>query len=221
MTHVTVRQVRQADGESLVETWNDARSYYALLDPDFLQGPERPLDADGFAMSLRRADDDRSRFVRVAEVDGRVVGFITAHMDEPTANPQEQLVRDLGVRRAYVDVLVVHRSCWRQGVGRSLMEAAEGWARDEGAAVIKTDTNLQTPRSRFPSTSRSDTTVRRSSFGRRCRRDAPLSPVPGLSNLELMGDEHRFRSATAMDTDFLFDMLVEAVNWTPERRLSR
>lgn len=144
---VVIRDARQADGDSLVETWNDARRYYASLDPDFFQGPEPdyPLGGDAFATSLRRADDDRSRFARVAEVDGRVVGFITAHMDEPTANPQEQLMRDLGKLRAYIDVLVVHRSFWRQGVGRALMETAESWARGQGAAVIKTDTNLQSP----------------------------------------------------------------------------
>jgi GNAT superfamily N-acetyltransferase len=33
--------------------------------------------------------------------------------------------------------------------------------------------------------------------------------------------EHRLRSATAADADFLLDMLVEAVNWHPERQLSR
>lgn len=36
-----------------------------------------------------------------------------------------------------------------------------------------------------------------------------------------MGTEHRFRSATATDAAFLFDMLVEAVNWAPDRCLSR
>ena len=144
---VIIRHVRQTDGESLVETWNDARSFYASLDPDYFQEPEpeHPLNAEAFATSLRRADDDRSRFARVAELNGRVVGFITAHMDEPTSNPKEQLMRDLGMLRAYVDALVVHRSCWRQGVGRGLMEAAEIWARSEGGAVIKTDTNLQSP----------------------------------------------------------------------------
>jgi GNAT superfamily N-acetyltransferase len=144
---VTIRHVRQTDGESLVETWNDARSYYASLDPGYFQGPEPEylIDADAFATSLRRADDDPYRFTRVAEVEGRVVGFITVHLDEPTANAKEQMMRDLGTLRAYVDVLVVHRSCWRQRVGRSLMQAAEGWARGEGAAVIKTDTNLQSP----------------------------------------------------------------------------
>lgn len=36
-----------------------------------------------------------------------------------------------------------------------------------------------------------------------------------------MVQAHRFRPATAEDADFLFDMLVEAVNWTPDRHLSR
>jgi len=34
-----------------------------------------------------------------------------------------------------------------------------------------------------------------------------------------MVGEHRFRSATAEDADFLFVMLMEAVNWAPDRRL--
>lgn len=36
-----------------------------------------------------------------------------------------------------------------------------------------------------------------------------------------MRGEHRFRSATAMDAEFLLDMLVEAVNWVQERVFSR
>jgi GNAT superfamily N-acetyltransferase len=36
-----------------------------------------------------------------------------------------------------------------------------------------------------------------------------------------MGNHHRLRLATAADGDFLLEMLVEAVNWTPERRLPR
>lgn len=37
----------------------------------------------------------------------------------------------------------------------------------------------------------------------------------------MMDGEHRLRSATAADAGFLLDMLVEAVNWHSERRLSR
>jgi GNAT superfamily N-acetyltransferase len=37
----------------------------------------------------------------------------------------------------------------------------------------------------------------------------------------MMDGQHRLRSATAADAGFLLDMLVEAVNWHPERQLSR
>ncbi len=36
-----------------------------------------------------------------------------------------------------------------------------------------------------------------------------------------MSGEYHLRSASAADAGFLLDMLVEAVNWSPERRLSR
>lgn len=35
------------------------------------------------------------------------------------------------------------------------------------------------------------------------------------------GGEVRLRSAASLDADFLVDMLVEAVNWSPNRELSR
>lgn len=39
--------------------------------------------------------------------------------------------------------------------------------------------------------------------------------------LELMDGELSFQLATAKDAGFLLDMLVEAVNWPPDRHLSR
>ncbi len=144
---VAVRRVQNVDGKSLVEAWDDARTYYASLDAEYFQAPDpgHPIDADEFVASLRRAEDDPARFARVTEVGGRVVGFITAHLDEPLDNAEKQLMRDLGSLRGYVDALVVHRSSWRHGVGRALMEAAEGWAREQGATVMKTDTNYRSP----------------------------------------------------------------------------
>lgn len=37
----------------------------------------------------------------------------------------------------------------------------------------------------------------------------------------MMSGQVRLRSATPLDADFLVDMLVEAVNWSPDRHLSR
>lgn len=144
---VIVRSVEDGDGDALIEAWDDGRAYYASLDAEFYQPPDpaHPLDPDEFVASLRRADEAVDRFARVAEIEGRVVGYVVARLDPPMANAEEQLTRDLGALRGYVESLGVHRSSWRLGVGRALMEAAEGWARDQGATVMKTDTNYRSP----------------------------------------------------------------------------
>ena len=144
---VDVRAVREGDGGDLVETWDDGRSFYASLDADIFQAPDpdNPGDADAFVESLREADAQPHRFARVAEVEGRVVGYIVARLDEPMPDTSEQLMRDLGRLRGYVEALGVHRSVWRHGVGTALMQAAEEWARAEGAVVLKTDTSLGSP----------------------------------------------------------------------------
>jgi ribosomal protein S18 acetylase RimI-like enzyme len=68
--------------------------------------------------------------VFVAEQDGRVVGFVTT-------STRRHFAGDLD---AYVGELAVERSFEGRGVARSLMAAAEGWARREGLAHITLDT---------------------------------------------------------------------------------
>lgn len=144
---VDIRAVREGDGDDLVDTWDDGRSFYASIDVDVFQAPdpETPVDADAFVKSLRDADAKPHRFARVAEVEGRAVGYIVARLDEPMPDAAEQLLRDLGQPRGYVEALGVHRSVWRHGVGTALMKTAEQWARAEGAVVMKTDTSLASP----------------------------------------------------------------------------
>lgn len=142
-----IRPVRERDGDDLVETWDDGRSFYASLDAEIFQAPDPndPVDADAFVESLRDADAKPGGFARVAELEGRVVGYIVAHLDEPMPDAAEQLTRDLGRLRGYVDALGVHRSAWRHGVGTALIVGAEEWARAEGAVVMKMDTSLRSP----------------------------------------------------------------------------
>jgi aminoglycoside 6'-N-acetyltransferase I len=144
---VVIRIAGDGDGDSLVEAWDDVRDYYATRDAGVFQAPDprHPVDATEFVRSLREADEASRGFARVAEVEGRVVGYIVARLDEPMVNAAEQLTRDLGVLRGYVEAVGVHRTYWRRGVGRALMAAAEAWAREQGAAVMKTDTNYHSP----------------------------------------------------------------------------
>jgi GNAT superfamily N-acetyltransferase len=53
--------------------------------------------------------------------------------------------RDVDVRRVYVNYLAVQAAYRSRGIGSSLMEAVEEWARERGADLLLTDTNLRSP----------------------------------------------------------------------------
>jgi GNAT superfamily N-acetyltransferase len=56
-----------------------------------------------------------------------------------------QAQRDVGCRRVYVNYLAVQADYRNRGIGGRLMGAVEQWARDRGAELILTDTNLRSP----------------------------------------------------------------------------
>ena len=68
----------------------------------------------------------------MAEVSGQVVGFVCVwarvRPDEPDENPVEY---------AFVSDLVVGTAYRRRGIGRRLLEAAEGYARARGARSLR------------------------------------------------------------------------------------
>lgn len=87
---------------------------------------------------------DENRLWLVAEVGGEAVGEAQAFMQEPARNAAVQPQRDVGRRRAYLNYLAVQAAHRSRGIGGRLMEAVENWARENGAELIETDTNLRT-----------------------------------------------------------------------------
>jgi GNAT superfamily N-acetyltransferase len=140
---IVIRPPQPGDGDGLAHTWLDAGTYYAHLQPDLFQIPE----ADGLAASIEAEllGAAEHTFVRVAEVDAQVVGFIGAGIRPPLANASRQLVRDLGLTQLVIDALVVQQAYWHRGVGRQLVEAAEAWGQSKGAVVVLVDTFIESP----------------------------------------------------------------------------
>lgn len=79
----------------------------------------------------------------VAEAEGEAVGEAQAAVQEPLANAAVQPQRDVGRRRVYLNYLAVQAAHQRRGIGGSLVEAVEQWAREQGAELLVTDTNLR------------------------------------------------------------------------------
>jgi GNAT superfamily N-acetyltransferase len=78
--------------------------------------------------SLDSASEDHP--VWVAEVDGRVVGVVTACARDHWS----------GERDAYVGELVVHEDHAGRGIGRALLSCAEDWARGRGFGRLRLET---------------------------------------------------------------------------------
>jgi ribosomal protein S18 acetylase RimI-like enzyme len=76
--------------------------------------------------------DSDEREVLVAEQDGRIAGYASLEVRE---TPDVPIVRPR--RLVFVHEIGVSSAERGQGVGRMLMEAAERWAREQGATAIE------------------------------------------------------------------------------------
>ncbi len=144
---VTVRPPITSDAAGVGRAWDDARQFYSDLDPRAFLPPD-PADTElGQALVGRLvAEAEHSeRLIRVADLDGEAVGFITATLYEPASEPSRELMRDLSERHVTIDALVIQQSHWRHGAGRALVEAVETWAHDMGAPLVKVTTYADSP----------------------------------------------------------------------------
>jgi GNAT superfamily N-acetyltransferase len=137
-----IREPQPGDGAGMARIWVMAGEYYAELDPELFQVPSDEGLTERFDRSIV---DERAEHALqlVAEEGGRIVGMIAARLEDPVDNPEMQLVRYLGRRLVVVDLLIVDRSRWREGIGTRLMEEIERWGRERGAALARLDTFVQ------------------------------------------------------------------------------
>jgi GNAT superfamily N-acetyltransferase len=132
MESLVVRPARPNDATDLARNWIDIARHYAELDADAFQVPAADGLVAWFEALLHRPRSEDAIWL-VAEVDGRVVGDVSARLERPTEDAARQLVRDLGRVRLYVDALWVEEAYRRRGVGARLMHAVEEWGRGKGA----------------------------------------------------------------------------------------
>jgi shikimate dehydrogenase len=87
-----------------------------------------PRDEEDFLAQLH----DPGQAIFIAEIDGRAAGFINVVLRE--APPLEILAPR---RFAVIDSIGVSRRFRHQGTGRALMQCAEQWAAEKGAASLE------------------------------------------------------------------------------------
>lgn len=113
MINVLIRPARLSDASAIKMLSRDCLGY------DF---PE-----DVLRQKLGRALADDAQRVWVAEVDGKVVGYLHAEGYDVLYAPHMKNI--LGI--------AVSGDCRRQGIGCRLLEALEDWGRETGAKLIR------------------------------------------------------------------------------------
>ncbi|ACU75398.1 GCN5-related N-acetyltransferase [Catenulispora acidiphila DSM 44928] len=145
MTDVVIREVRPGDGAACAALWRDAGEFFAGINPHTFRVPSNEGLAEWFEQGHATYGGRRDMLTLLAEVDGIVVGSISATLLEPIETAERQVQSDFSRQRLHIDSLDVLTAHRRGGVGTALMKAAEAWGRSHGAEVIILETELNNP----------------------------------------------------------------------------
>ncbi len=114
-----IRRAKHSDISSMIGL---LRTLFSLeTDFDFNEGNQQK----GLELML---EDLTNRYIVVAEQDGKSIGMCTAQILVSTAE---------GGISAVIEDLVVEEACCRQGIGKELLLAVEGWAWERGVRRLQ------------------------------------------------------------------------------------
>jgi GNAT superfamily N-acetyltransferase len=142
---VEIRDSRPGDGEALAAMWLEEGRYYAKLDPDAFQAPIEEGLVEWIEEGLARARLREGVRHLVAELEGQLAGYVLVRLEADADPDRRQIVREVGERRAVIDALGTAAAFQRRGVATALVEAAEEWAREQGASRVWTWTYADSP----------------------------------------------------------------------------
>jgi ribosomal protein S18 acetylase RimI-like enzyme len=127
---MTVRARRAVvdDYDALVALVTEADDLHARLMPRYFRRGQRPFRTRVEVQRVLAALDEA---MFVVEAAGQVVGMV--HLQLYDTPPGQTLVPR---RRAHIDNLVVTAAQRRGGCGSALVDAAAGWAREQGAEEL-------------------------------------------------------------------------------------
>lgn len=94
-----------------------------------------PYSAEGFEQEVRETLERPDLDSFVAEIDGKMVGFLEVSLRNYAEGCDSSPV-------GYLEGWYIAPEYRQRGVGRKLVEAAENWARDNGCTEMASDTEI-------------------------------------------------------------------------------
>ena len=131
---VKIRPATPDDVGELADIYQASAEHHMRLDPSLYSTPDYLALKERYGKRLPLPDDEE---ILVAEMDGEVVGWIDMRLRPATGQPR--MMRDAVSAEIDIAVLPQHRG---HGVGSLLVDAAEKWAAQHGAAVMTMQTHV-------------------------------------------------------------------------------
>jgi len=128
-TRPFIRAARLEDYDRLSAVFQQGDRLHTSALPDVFRIPEGPARSIDYIADLLNSEKSA---VLVAEVQGRIVGAVSVTIHEAPALPVM-----VPRRFAVISDVVVVRGFRHQGIGRMLMEQAQGWARARGVGQVE------------------------------------------------------------------------------------
>jgi GNAT superfamily N-acetyltransferase len=132
---VSVRSAELRDREALCRLYYEFHEYHVRGVPDRLRGLGEPPDTyagSELYQALTRILQDDDAAIFLAQVARRTVGLVEAYLRQDEPNPLR-----VSRRYGYLQSLMVDEAFRRRGIGTQLMDAAQRWAQDKGAAEMR------------------------------------------------------------------------------------
>jgi ribosomal protein S18 acetylase RimI-like enzyme len=124
-----IREYEDRDFEQVADCFVELQEYERCLDDFLVEG--RAVARRYLAYMFSRCAETEGR-VFVAEEGGRAVGFVSVW-----SRVRPRMIEEKEYEYAYVSDLVVLAAYRGRGLGRALLERAEGHARSCGAKILR------------------------------------------------------------------------------------
>jgi GNAT superfamily N-acetyltransferase len=141
---IAVRRAVASDAAAVAAIGLENGSLYADLDGELFRRPDED-GLEGFIADDSEWRDAPTNLALVAEIDGDVVGYLEASLQPPMETARWQSQRDLGATRLFINYVGTADAYKRRGVASALVDAAELWGVERGAAVAVCDTWIESP----------------------------------------------------------------------------
>ena len=124
-----IRDRQDHDIEVIVDLALESMTWHADTFDNVRPAPQR----QSLLTDFTGLPDSPDTYFRVAELDGTVVGFLTASLHPPTTGGIEAL----DGTSIYISDIIVTASVRRRGIGRSLLTDLERWATERECHTIR------------------------------------------------------------------------------------